>query len=143
MFDRMENLFTDAGIWCRIVLKFYVTTTNNKGPTLTLNASAPPYSATPVMAIFIIDQQFMILGLESAGFSDWERTSNATNVERFRCWYGPRPKCCEKIWFDLQNSVECCFGSDDANQLHFLLALCFLKGYPSAETELAGTFAMS
>ena len=49
---------------------------------------------------------------------------------------------CEKIWFDLQNSVECCIGSD-ANPLHFLLALCFLKGYPSAETELAGTFAMS
>ena len=94
------------------------------------------------MAILITDQQFMILGLESAGFTGWERTSNATNVERFRCWYGPRPKCCEKIWFDLQNSVECCIGSDDANQLHFLLALRFLKGYPT-ETELAGTFATS
>ena len=94
------------------------------------------------MAILITDQQFMILGLESAGFSGWERTSNARNVERFRCWYGPRPKCCEKIWFDLQNSVECCIGID-ANPLHFLLALRFLKGYPSAETELAGTFAMS
>ena len=95
------------------------------------------------MAILITDQQFMILGLESAGFSGWERTSNATNVERFRCcWYGPRPKCCEKIWFDLQNSVECCIGID-ANPLHFLLALRFLKGYPSTETELAGTFAMS
>ena len=93
------------------------------------------------MAILITDQQFMILGLESAGFTGWERTSNAANVERFRCWYGPRPKCCEKIWFDLQNSVECCIGSD-ANPLHFLLALRFLKGYPT-ETELAETFAMS
>jgi len=44
------------------------------------------------MAILITDQQFMILGLESAGFTGWERTSNAANVERFRCWYGPRPK---------------------------------------------------
>jgi hypothetical protein len=94
------------------------------------------------MAILITDQQFLILGLESAGFTaGWERTSNATNVERFRCWYGPIPKCCEKIWFDLQNTVECCIGSD-ANPLHFLLALRFLKGYPT-ETELAGTFAMS
>ena len=131
-----------TGIWCRIVLKFYVTTTNNKRPTCTLNASAPPNSATPVMAILITDQQFLILGLESAGFTGWERTSNARNVERFRCcWYGPRPKCCEKIWFDLQNSAECWIGSD-ANPLLFLLALRFLKEYPT-ETELAGTFAMS
>ena len=80
-------------------------TTNNKRPTRTLNASAPPNSAFPVMAILITDQQFIILGLESEGFTGWERTFNATNVERFRCWYGPRPKCCEKIWFDLQITV--------------------------------------
>ena len=86
---------------------------------------------------------FMRLGLQIAGFDKWETYMEHTNIARFRAWYGPTPTTCAKVWLDLQSStVDGCSIGSDANPVHLLLALRFLKAYPS-ETELAGTFQIS
>ena len=96
------------------------------------------------MAMIPFDQvSFMKLGLETAGFSRWEMYLEHTNIDRFRGWYGSRPTVCETVWRMLQWSVneECRIGSD-ANPMHLLLALRFLKAY-STELELAGQFKIT
>ena len=86
---------------------------------------------------------FMRLGLRIAGFDKWEAYMEHTNIARFRAWYGSTPKTCAKVWLDLRSStVDGCSIGADANPMHLLLALRFLKAYPS-ETELAGTFQIS
>ena len=85
----------------------------------------------------------MRLGLEIAGFKKWETYEEHTNEARFRGWYGPSAKLCAKIWLGLQSStLDECRIANNENPVHLLLALRFLRAYPS-EKELAGTFGMS
>jgi hypothetical protein len=86
---------------------------------------------------------FTKLGLETAGFFKWESYLPSTNIDRFRGLYGPSPEICETVWIELQMSDnDDCHIGDDANPLHLLLGLWFLRAY-STERELAGMFKMS
>jgi hypothetical protein len=86
---------------------------------------------------------FMKHGLETAGFSKWEKYLEHTNVDRFRGWYGCRPKICETVWMKMEQNVDDEFGIDEiANPMYLLLALRFLNAYET-ELELAGHFKMS
>jgi len=92
------------------------------------------------MILRIRDSEFMALGLEWAGFVRWKKHKYETNLEHFKGWYGASPKSCETIWVDLQTTIEEEFRIDrDANPLHLLLTLHFLKGYQT-EWQLAGLF---
>ena len=88
------------------------------------------------------ERDFMVFGLEIVGFTRWKSYNESPNVERFRSWYRPSPKI-SKIWSDLQTTMNMlCRVASDANPFHLLLALRFLKAYPT-ETELAGQFQRS
>jgi hypothetical protein len=85
----------------------------------------------------------MALGLERAGFIRWKNHNYKTNLEHFKGWYGASPKSCEIIWVDLQTAIEEEFRiNSDANPLHLLLTLHFLKSYQT-ESILAPTFRMT
>ena len=85
----------------------------------------------------------MMFGLEIAGFKKrLESYKESENLERFWIWYGPSPRICSKIWSDLQTTNVLCRVACDANPLHLLLALWFLKAHP-AETELVEQFHKS
>lgn len=86
---------------------------------------------------------FMKHGLETAGFSKWENYLEHTNVDRFRRWYGCRPKICERVWIMIQQNVDDELGIDEIpNPMYLLLGLRFLNEYET-ELELAGHFKMS
>jgi hypothetical protein len=95
------------------------------------------------MVVRIRDSDFMSLGLEWAEFMRWKNHKHETNLEHFKGWYGASPKSCERIWFDLQTTIEEEFRiNSDANPLHLLLTLHFLKSYQT-ELILAPTFFMT
>jgi hypothetical protein len=95
------------------------------------------------MIVRIRDSDFMSLGLEWAGFMRWKNHKHETNLEHFKGWYGASPKSCERIWFDLQTTIEEEFRiNSDANPLHLLLTLHFLKSYQT-ELILSPTFSMT
>jgi hypothetical protein len=100
---------------------------------------------TTMVVVRIIDSEWMAMGLELAGYRNWRRCKISTNVARFKGWFGASPKTCENMWSDMQTTN----GADgapisrsDSNPRHLLLALRWLRGYPT-EKVLEGTFKMS
>jgi hypothetical protein len=92
------------------------------------------------MAVDVVSSlSFMELGLEMAGFKHWRSYKEKGKVERFRSLFGAAPTTCETIWADLQVTGHL---TGDENRLGLLLALRFLKAYPT-EKELSGMFQMS
>ena len=85
----------------------------------------------------------MGMGLELAGYKRWQSYKEGKNVEHFKAWFGAKPISCEKIWVDLQTTTnEEARIKKSANPLHLLLALHFLKAYPT-EKKFAAIFSMS
>ena len=101
------------------------------------------FDLLPTMVVSITEEKFMALGLDIAGFKNWEICKEKTNMERFQGWYEAKTKTCAAIWADLQMTTdEVGRIESDANPVHLLLALRFLRAYPS-ELELSGSFQMS
>lgn len=95
------------------------------------------------MVIILTANEFLRKGLEMVGFDRrrQQRVKRATNIQRFKDYYGSRPIVYAQIWEDLQttdiqdariDSSKCCVES-------FLMAIHFLKCYPT-EGVRAGTF---
>jgi hypothetical protein len=88
--------------------------------------------------MFFSEEDFMALGMQLAGPSTWRRNIEATNVKAFVTHYGAPPKVCSAMWFDIESSEEDPLGQWD-KPLHLLLALRFLKAYPT-DAELCAFF---
>lgn len=89
--------------------------------------------------------RFFHLGLEMAGFSHAmiENTCLNTNLERFSSFFFASPETCEHVYRDIQDeSIEGCIGLKDPKPERFLLALYFLKKYPTKQ-ELAAFLKMT
>ena len=50
----------------------------------------------------VSEADFMALGLQLAGPSNWRRNIEETNVKAFVTHYGAPPKVCATMWFDLE-----------------------------------------
>ena len=95
------------------------------------------------MIVHISAHSFMGMGLETAGYRSWQTYKEEKNVERFKAWFGAKPISCEKIWSDLQTTtINEARIEKNANPLHLLLALHFLKAYPT-ENKLTAIFNMN
>ena len=84
--------------------------------------------------------RFFHLGLEMAGFSHAmiENTCLNTNLERFSSFFFASPETCEHVYRDIQDeSIEGCIGLKDPKPERFLLALYFLKKYPTKVAQAA------
>jgi hypothetical protein len=95
------------------------------------------------MVVCISAKEFMALGLELAGYKQWQSYKETANIKRFKAHYGALPKVCENIWIDLQMATdeECRIKSDASPRL-LLLGLRFLWVYPT-ESQLCTMFEMS
>jgi hypothetical protein len=94
------------------------------------------------MVVIITSDQMLRQGLRIVGFNT-ERIQNVSldaNLERFRAHYGSYPIVYAAIWEDLHHSTFPDARIDDkADLVSYLMAIFFLKCYPS-EAQLAGTF---
>ena len=79
------------------------------------------------MRLAFSQDDFLKLGLTHLGFSERtiNNTCNMTNVDRFRDGFYADPTTCQAIFYDIQESGA------RANPKHLLLALYYLKRYPS------------
>lgn len=92
------------------------------------------------MTVVITADEFLQKGLELAGFDRdrHRRVCRASNLSRFRSFYGSNPIVYAQIWEDLQANET----PEDASKMDpdsFLMALHFLTRYPT-EQELSGLF---
>jgi len=102
----------------------------------------PERIAAPA-ARLVSEMEFMQIGLETAGYVRWRDYEMETNIRNFRAHYGPLPKSCMQMWSDMQESEnEDCKLEPDAKPVHLLIALRFLRKYPT-ETDLASFFRMT
>ena len=93
------------------------------------------------MTIYLPDEM-MMMSLEMAGFDHrrQERVQRATNVRRFKSFYGSSPLVCAAIWEDLVTAtIPEAQILPSTSVSKFFLALYFLKEYPTEE-KLAGAF---
>jgi hypothetical protein len=95
------------------------------------------------MIVPVTGSKFLALGLDIAGFKNWKMCNENTNMQRFQGFFEAKPEACAAIWLDLQTT----FNQEgriesNAKPLHLLLALRYLRAYPT-ELELSATFHMS
>ena len=83
-------------------------------------------------------EEFLYLGLYLAGFTELQinNTNDKTNNERFVSWYFANPTMCSKIFEDLQTTNIEAAKLEDPTPKNLLLALYFLKRYPT-KSQLA------
>jgi hypothetical protein len=90
--------------------------------------------------IVVTAPQFLRLGLEIVGFPLRRQNGrHETNIQRFRDKFGPSPESCAAIFVDLQTTHIPQAQIAKPNVLYFLMALHWLKTYPT-ETGTAATF---
>ena len=86
-------------------------------------------------------EDFLRIGLDWAGFNAFRRenVTEATNVQRFKSYFGSAPIVCAKIWEELLTTEvdEARINPGRAKLDNFFLSLYFLKVYPTEE-KLAG-----
>ena len=78
-------------------------------------------------------ESFLELGLNAKGFSaeTIKRTGHKTNLERCQAFYYATPEVSTKMFDDLQTTDDVQARIKKPNPHHFLLALNFLKEYPT------------
>jgi hypothetical protein len=94
------------------------------------------------MVVFLTADEFLRHGLMLVGFDvrRQQRVARATNVGRFKTYYGSDPVVYAAIWEDLNTTENLAARiSDKAKVDSFLQGIYFLKCYPK-EAERAGTF---
>ena len=114
-------------------------------PALKCSQEAAPFTTTTTMVEILTANEILRKGLELVGF-DWHRQRNVsrpTNLQRFRAHYGSNPVVYAQIWEDLQTTAipEARIDTKIADSDNFLMAIRFLKGYPT-ESEQAGIFKL-
>lgn len=82
------------------------------------------------------EEDWLRMGMQIAGVFRWERCKRATNIDRFRTWYGTHPAACQRCFDDLLNSedpndAEIRVDMKKDKPMHFLLICRFLWLYPS------------
>ena len=85
---------------------------------------------------------FLGLGLEIAGHSQWRKYKDGPNLERFTKAYGATPLTCKEMWDDLlaDMSPQFVVSVDETKKpFQMLVALRFLWKYPTEE-DLANFF---
>jgi hypothetical protein len=94
-------------------------------------------------SLIIAPDDLMSIGLELVGFGAYRQKSvqRATNLKRFKSFYGSAPVVYANIWEDLMTTdiEEARVSPSDAVLKNYLLAIHFLKVYPTDE-RLAGQF---
>jgi hypothetical protein len=83
--------------------------------------------------------EILLIGLRLVGFTECRinRAKMATNIERFKAYYGSNPTVCAFSWQDLQETElkTAWVPPSKRNLKHFLMVLHHLKRYP---TEIEG-----
>jgi len=84
---------------------------------------------------------FLEIGLKIGGHTKWKTHKESANVQRFKELFGVTPATCSSIWNDMigANAEDDCHIDNDANPVHFLLAVRFLFRY-EREKDLARMF---
>ena len=93
------------------------------------------------MVFWLTADEMMWKGLELCGF-DWrrqERLQRVTNLRRFKAHFGSDPRVHAKIWEDLQTTPirKANIGGAKMSVDSFLMAIYFLKKYPTEQTMAA------
>jgi hypothetical protein len=104
----------------------------------------PPPDPAQLLARIVTADEIMRQGLELAGFDHRRINSSGRvgNYRRFKAWYGSSPIVYAQIWEDLLTTeiAEARIRPKDDLD-HFLLALYFLRTYPT-EANRSGIFKM-
>ena len=99
-----------------------------------------------IMPVIYTADDILEYGLEIVGFAihRQEQVCRKTQLERFASHYGSKPVVYSEMWEDFQTTpIEAArIQRKDLNLDYFLMALTFLKCYPT-ESQLAGTFKVS
>ncbi len=88
---------------------------------------------------------FILLGLDFAGFHRHSRQNKnvvcttATNIRRFRAYFGISPESCCKMFMDLQTAPTTMIKKH--NPAYFMMTLQWLSTYAVEET-LAGSYKL-
>lgn len=86
--------------------------------------------------LVVSEHHMMHAGLEAGGHTP---TSHATDMQRFRDFFGCDPKSCSKLFEDLQTTDIVEDRIRNANLSYFLMTLYWLRGY-GTETRVSGHF---
>jgi hypothetical protein len=96
----------------------------------------------------ITEEEFLVLGLETAKVVGWSRCRNATNIDRFKQIYGVIPATCTLIWNDLCDTNAMVTEYDEPIKLtkkdkpiDLLVGLRFLWEYQN-ETNIGQFFGI-
>jgi hypothetical protein len=94
----------------------------------------------------ITPSEFMEIGLRLVGFKECriQRAQPATNIDRFKSFFGSSPRVIAMIWEDLQKTRinEAQVPPQDRKIKYFLMAMHHLQRYPT-EIEREGMFDIS
>jgi hypothetical protein len=95
---------------------------------------------TMAVLLAITPKEWLELGLQSVGFGPTRQNRlQETNIERFVSHFGASPESHSAIFADLQTTQIEAAWIVKPYILHFLMAMYWLKTYPS-ESVIAGTF---
>lgn len=91
-----------------------------------------------VAFLVVTPEEWLVLGLQTVGFGpNRQNRSEETNLERFVSHFGANPETCCAIFSDLQTTqIEEALVAKPSI-VHFLMAMFWLKTYPSEPTTAA------